>query len=100
MVATFCLRSVASRRDVRTSACIDTPSAATRQTASFIAPFYRVTLRLGAICLTRARNELQHALLHLLLEDAEPRLLADVEDLVDRVVRLAHVGLRPILELL
>src|SRR6266851_778026 len=100
IVATFCLRSIASRRDVRTSACIDTPSAATRQTASFIGPFYRVRLRLWAVGLARARDELQHPLLHLLLEDAEPRLLADVEDLVDRLVRLADFGLRPILEIL
>src|SRR5262249_6599812 len=100
MVATFCLSSSASRRDVRTSAWSDTPSATTIQTARCTSLFYRVSLRSGTVRLPRARDELQHALLHHFLEHTESRLLANVEDLIDRVVRLAYLGLRPVLEIL
>src|SRR5690242_18452213 len=100
MVATFCLRSVASWREARTSASAVAPSAATRQAASFTGLFYRLGLRLGPVRLARPRDELQHALLHHLFEHAESRLLPDVEHLIDRLVGLAHVELRALLEIL
>src|SRR5262249_36210140 len=97
MVAIFCLRASESRREVWTSAWTATPreTSAHRLMSRFTWSFY--CLRLGGP--TGPCNELGHALLHLLLEDAEARLLLDVQQLVELVVGFTHVGVRSFFEI-
>ena len=66
----------------------------TRQRAAETARFALARAVVRPVGLAGARHQLELAALHLLLEHAELRLLADVEHLIDRVVRLARLGRR------
>src|SRR5438093_6744862 len=113
MVATFCLRAAASRREARTSACgAAASSQRPHRPVRIVRPrgcatplFYRCfpLLRLQlllAIGLPRPCDQLELTPFHVLFEHAELRLLTDVEHLIDGVVRLADFAVRPRLELI
>src|SRR5215470_2851814 len=96
MAATFCSRASASRFD---SAAAWAPTATSTTSSAAAANFTRLfyftaaasLLVLRPLGLTRARHKLELPPLHQLLEDAELGLLANVEHLIDGVVRSADV---------
>src|SRR5262245_20955991 len=94
MVATFCLRLSASRWVAPSAPRTTVKPTAAASIRTVVLTVTILLLILLPVCLTRTGDELELSPLHHFLEDPELGLLANVQDLIDGVVRPLRVGRR------